>query len=582
VLAGLGSVIVAALTGCAALSVDQTARNRTDPAVEVLDPPSILLDGALTGLAAPQALTEASTAEDSGGPLAERANAVWAHQATALPALADLHPGARFEPRIISRLFPRLSGLSAAVVLAVMALGCAAVAISSDRGSREAIRILATQPTPTPNWGRLRLVDHTVAVSRQCWRGAAGWACRVTLLAGLFGLIYATGFRRWITLLAMTAAFLAANLMKTARSKRSPQLRPWPVKARIVELVGAAITWSVISMGLVWIADAVVIVVLIGAWNAAAVWATAGFALLALSTLGSFAHLRASRAVQAAIRADRRPPVLLLRSFQDAVPDIRTAQPTDGLADDLSDLGYARFEQTVAADLTRLGPVIGVGRPPTAPESPLAWRIRSERLRAAGATVDAQRGQPDLAQMQELASVFPPLSAVATYLSDAVWQTQRAERSQRSRLVAIIAGSWSTLAFEVQQLGATGDLAKTVFVFPPTDRQDLGRQVRATWSALNLAPEAFPPELTAYPLALHLTASGLPCLHLSRARPAEAYAIVLDQIAAEVATQAATPWRAPLPARTGAPQFPPDHDSAKRVKTDRGFVGACWSIAARF
>jgi hypothetical protein len=124
---------------------------------------------------------------------------------------------------------------------------------------------------------------------------------------------------------------------------------------------------------------------------------------------------------------DRRPAVLLLRSFDDdmmAVRDSKGSRSTD-----LHRKGMT-FERVVQDHLSPFGPFIAIGRP----EEPLS-----------------------------------PLGAARDYVPDAVWQDEVQRRIQDAAVVVLIIGTSQGLAWELARLRDLAQLHKLILLFPPAD-----------------------------------------------------------------------------------------------------------------
>lgn len=125
---------------------------------------------------------------------------------------------------------------------------------------------------------------------------------------------------------------------------------------------------------------------------------------------------------------DCRPPVLLLRSFDDdmmiVVRGARYSRSTD-----LHRKGMT-FERVVQDHLSPFGPFIAIGRP----EEPLS-----------------------------------PLGAARDYVPDAVWQDEVQHRIRDAAVVVLVIGTSQGLAWELSRLRDLGQLHKLILLFPPAD-----------------------------------------------------------------------------------------------------------------
>lgn len=132
--------------------------------------------------------------------------------------------------------------------------------------------------------------------------------------------------------------------------------------------------------------------------------------------------------------ADRRPPVLLLRSFAD-----------DRIAVAASLLAADTFEEVVEACLARYGPVIAVGEP---------------------------------------GEEAPPTGASRTYLPHESWRQTVARLIGEARLVVLIAGTSSGFGWELREVVRRDVLDKTLILFPPAKLWDIDRRWRLVAAGL--------------------------------------------------------------------------------------------------
>ncbi len=147
---------------------------------------------------------------------------------------------------------------------------------------------------------------------------------------------------------------------------------------------------------------------------------------------------------------DRRPPVLVLRQFGDDF--LESGRMSFG--------GAPTFEHFVAGELTRIGPVVAIGRP-------------GERLQ--------------------------PLGASRDYLADSDWQTAVTTTIGDAALVVFVLGDSENVLWEFRKSIETHGKKRTLIVVPPlTDRDALGRR----WSGFvqasaDLLGEGLPGQLPA-------------------------------------------------------------------------------------
>lgn len=147
-------------------------------------------------------------------------------------------------------------------------------------------------------------------------------------------------------------------------------------------------------------------------------------AAVAAWRLWPLARRRWQAGAREARQRDKRPPSLLLRSFQD---DLLLLKPP----------WYRRgrqwvFEELLTGQLWCLGPVIAIGRP-------------GEHL--------------------------PPVGAARDYFTDDTWQTAAEQMVIASRTIAMIVGTTEGLGWEIRRIHNLGMLSKLMLVFPPVSAE---------------------------------------------------------------------------------------------------------------
>ena len=221
-------------------------------------------------------------------------------------------------------------------------------------------------------------------------------------------------------------------------------------------------------------------------------------------------HLRASAARVRA--ADRRPPVLYLRSFEDD-DDLRVATLTTPRRPFLELLrlrGSDPFEEALAWELAPHGPVVAVGRP-------------GRSLATLGAARD--------------------------HLPDDEWRDGVIDRMADAAAIVVVIAATDGLAWEVGEIARDGHLGKTVFVFPPTADEELRRRwqfVDGVLDGLGVRNAPFPTD-TAAPLTANLLPSGFWHLTVAAYRDEASYCAAID-VAMTVATVPAPEGRHRRPA----------------------------------
>jgi hypothetical protein len=172
-------------------------------------------------------------------------------------------------------------------------------------------------------------------------------------------------------------------------------------------------------------------------------WMLFGFARAA-------ALRRLSTPTYRVLQRDERAPVLLLRSFGDDV--IRMPKPWWMLR-----LGRARtFEEVLATELWRVGPVTAIGKP-------------GERL--------------------------PRVGAAREYVTNELWKQRVAERVEEAQLVVMVIGTTEGLAWEVQHMLERGVAPKLLLAIPP-------RAAAARWEVFRQHLGNFPESEALHELSL--------------------------------------------------------------------------------
>ncbi len=144
-------------------------------------------------------------------------------------------------------------------------------------------------------------------------------------------------------------------------------------------------------------------------------------------------------------QSDRRPPILLLRSFADDELIVK------GNDTPISLLPQVRtsFEEVLAQELSKQGPLIAIGRP-------------GEKL--------------------------PPPGAGRCYLAHDEWQSEVSEYLRECQRVVVILGTTPGLAWEIRQLQEMNVPEKVILLLPPT-----GDSLPRWEAARDLFPGGLPP-----------------------------------------------------------------------------------------
>jgi len=182
-------------------------------------------------------------------------------------------------------------------------------------------------------------------------------------------------------------------------------------------------------------------------------------------------------------RRDTRPPIILLRSFDDDVIGVDRG-PTVNTPLSFWDAKALTLEEVIERALWLAGPVIAIGRP-------------GEKL--------------------------PPAGAAREYVPDGEWQARVGELIAECRYVSVVAGTSEGLLWECRMLSEAGALAKVVVVFPP-DHGQLEAAWRSMSAAFSLKEAVLPPRV----LAARLHDAGAPSFVTSRWNDEEAYRLAIE------------------------------------------------------
>ncbi|TCC36329.1 hypothetical protein [Kribbella speibonae] len=178
-------------------------------------------------------------------------------------------------------------------------------------------------------------------------------------------------------------------------------------------------------------------------------------ALLALAPM-AVARRLAMRILRSETLADPRPPVLLLRSFADDRRKVRSRSPARaGLIDRLSLRRWERFEEVLAARLSRVGPPLAVGQV-------------GERMP-------------------------PQLGAVRRQFTDDEWRDQVGTLMADASMICVTVGRSQALSWEIRRIQMYGLLGKAVFVLPPTGSRECKRRLAVLAELLDIPWELVDP-----------------------------------------------------------------------------------------
>lgn len=128
------------------------------------------------------------------------------------------------------------------------------------------------------------------------------------------------------------------------------------------------------------------------------------------------------------LAADPRPPILLLRSFADDNRQISVALDFEWMAQ-----GGRTFEEVLASQLDRYGPVVAIGKP---------------------------------------GEIVPSAGAAREYLADDAWQARVEELVAASAAIVVIAGKTPFLRWELARIESLGALSKMLLVIPAEGKNE--------------------------------------------------------------------------------------------------------------
>ncbi len=225
--------------------------------------------------------------------------------------------------------------------------------------------------------------------------------------------------------------------------------------------------------------------------------ARTGFFIVALVVLviasAPFALSRrvAQLSANVSLRSDQRPPVLLLRSFNDDRIKIRARRVFRHSF--FSRLRFGprdRFEEVVAWVLWRRGPVTALGEP--------------------GARL-------------------PPLGATRTFHPDDDWQSAVRDLIDAAAAIVVIVGNTDALDWEINQIRARGALERTVFVVPPISGGRQRDRLRLLERKLGLARVLTRIEASTEVLTVQVASHGQWRVNTGRVRDDLSYELAVDR-----------------------------------------------------
>ena len=447
-------------------------------------------------------------------------DALFIAQYARLPQLDDLANTSNSPTAAVGARLATFLGIGAAgLFVAVAALGAIASTVR-DRGSGELARtMLVPQRASRNHPDGVDVVDHTVTAVRAGWLAVLWWMVRTVGLATLLGLLLwwpglsiAWALVTFATMLVCVAS-AKALLLKLRADRRDARMSSGQLAVVGLGTAGTALGFT---GGIAMMAAGV-----------AALWMGGGAGLLVIlpmtvvgvsfmvgsSDISRFARRLIQPAIRRQIDEDDRAPILLLRSFADDSLEVRSNAASDSFVESLAGEAYARFEECVAWALWRMGPVLTVGQPGVA---------------------------------------LQPLGAARDYYSDDDWQDAIADRIAGGQLIAFVVGRSPSLRWEISRVRRDGYLAKSIFVLPPVSRAELQVRLRVLWASLDLPDATMPVAGRTWPVLLAFDASGMPVLHVSRARTTNVYVAAIRSGAALASQQNAIRLTAPATTHHGS------------------------------
>lgn len=215
-----------------------------------------------------------------------------------------------------------------------------------------------------------------------------------------------------------------------------------------------------------------------------------------------FAKQLVARDVKSTLDQDKRPEIMLLRSFQDDDLIMRMHRSARHSPIELAAAQpFERFEELLAWSLWRFGPVCAIGQPGT--------------------------------QHQ-----LQPLGAAREFYSDEDWQEAVQSRIGSSKLIVFVVGRSRGLLWEVANAIKAGALAKCLFVFPPVSPAETSERLAVLAHALGIEPRCLPSVTDArYVIGMYFDDKGIPVLATVDGRDDLAYQTLFEHAGAALAAR---------------------------------------------
>jgi hypothetical protein len=192
--------------------------------------------------------------------------------------------------------------------------------------------------------------------------------------------------------------------------------------------------------------------------------------VLLVVLLVRYLRRRFSVDAQSRLERDRRPPVLLLRSFAD---DNARIKPKSLIA--AMQRRRLRLEEVASNLLSGLGPFVAIGKP-------------GEKL--------------------------PQLGAARAYVSEDAWQVQVLQWMAQARIILLIAGVTPWVKWELSQIKEQRYQHKLIVLLPPGTAQEHRQRLSILSEVLDIPDAGLPPGQETR--AIHFSAGGIPVFIASR------------------------------------------------------------------
>lgn len=365
---------------------------------------------------------------------------------------------------------------------------------------------------------------------------------------------------------AMLAAVLLALVLSVVTERRllTPVVRRHRARAVggggvVVLVVGALLTIGVLG-GVVALWN--FYSTMIGGWTVPGMpdwqvtrWSTAVALVASALLLAAPVPLAVARSViaRARLRTARndvghqgKPHVLLLRSFVDDQLRMRSRRlDRASVIDQLALRQWERFEEIVAAVMSKYAPVLAVATP---------------------------------------GEVLPPgLGAARIQLSHEEWKDRVQELTAHAPFVVMTLGRTASLVWEIERLRDLGFLHKTLFVVPPVRGRERARRLRVLSATLGIPWDLLMPRPGAPVLAVCLPlASSRPTVVVGRSSDDLSYDLALehciDQLTRVDGAEARAELEPAVASSLAVPAAEAEIIPVGMARKHRSWVSAIWAL----